>query len=382
MPYINEFTVPDYYPDFACKCGECRHTCCGGWRITLGMEEYFRLLGAECPNELRKKLDVSLSVVDAHSALGRDAEHYAHLSHDYLGRCRLQREDGLCALQRECGEEALPIVCRRYPRAPRLSPFPECSTSGSCEKTLELLFSSDKPLAFIKKELTFAKDPRENDRDVLFAPDEHLSLQREAFAILEDRSKPFDERLRLLGARLCVNRSTCPPASTSPDGETTTLSPRKTLLGIFEMLARTSGFLRDLAEKVDRLLSDEKTGFADLLEKLREDFPALDVYLEKLYVNHLFYKGFPDAFVSVGDHLTAEFASLAVSFSLLVAILSADFADIPADAPRFERFIDLTASFFRVVEHSLFDECVSEYLCSVGYRRFGDISALFSFTEK
>ena len=388
LPYTGNFIVPDYYPDFTCKCGECRHTCCGGWRIPLGMDEYFRLLGAECPDELRKRLDVSLSVVDAHSALGRDAEHYAYLSHDFLGRCRLQREDGLCALQRECGEGALPEVCRRYPRAPRLSPFPECSTSGSGEKTLELLFSDERPLTFIKKELTFAKNPHENDREPIFSPEKHIALRTEAFALLRERSKPFDERLRALGARLCGKESTCPSSS---DGGTLSAgasletlssgSPRETLLGIFEMLARTSSFLQGLSEKVVRLLSEGQNSFSELLEGLREGFPALDVYLEKLYLNHLFYKSFPDAFVSVGDHLTAEFASLAASFSLLVVILAAEFSETSSGSPELERLIDLTASFFRVVEHSRFDECVSEYLFARGYRGSEKIAEIFSFTK-
>ena len=165
------------------------------------MEEYFRLLGLGCSEELRRRMDVSLRVVDAHSENGIDAGHYAVVSPGYDGRCRIQRADGLCALQRECGEGALPEVCRRYPRAPRVVPFAECSTSASCEKTLELLFESDAPVSFVRRELAFGGDPDVNDRERIYTPEEHMAIRAtRAFAVICDRTAAFPERMRRLGA--------------------------------------------------------------------------------------------------------------------------------------------------------------------------------------
>ena len=51
------YTVTDIYPEFKCKISSCRQTCCYGWEITLSMEEYFRLIGMNCPHALRHRLD-------------------------------------------------------------------------------------------------------------------------------------------------------------------------------------------------------------------------------------------------------------------------------------------------------------------------------------
>ena len=57
MPFTHAFLVPDIYPSFRCKGGSCRSTCCKGWGISVRMEEYFRLLGMDCPPEIRRRLD-------------------------------------------------------------------------------------------------------------------------------------------------------------------------------------------------------------------------------------------------------------------------------------------------------------------------------------
>ena len=92
MEITRTFLVPDYYPEFVCKCGECRACCCGcGWGIAVGMEEYFDLLGRDCSPELRDRLDTAFHLAD-----DRSPEHYAMVTPKYDGSCRLQREDGLC----------------------------------------------------------------------------------------------------------------------------------------------------------------------------------------------------------------------------------------------------------------------------------------------
>ena len=58
------YTVPDIYPEFRCKISSCRQTCCYGWEITLSMEEYFRLIGMNCPHALRHRLDGTVYILD------------------------------------------------------------------------------------------------------------------------------------------------------------------------------------------------------------------------------------------------------------------------------------------------------------------------------
>ena len=129
----------DYYDKFKCKCGDCRSVCCGGWGITVSDEEYFRLIGLDCPAELRYILDCALAVVDDPCP-----ERYAMMKPSYTGKCRLINEEGLCSLQIACGEEVLPAVCRMYPRSLTEN---HAGCSASCERVVEMLMRVE-PLSF------------------------------------------------------------------------------------------------------------------------------------------------------------------------------------------------------------------------------------------
>ena len=99
MAEKQNMTVPEYYPKFQCKCGSCRSCCCAGWGVSISRDDYFRLESVQCSASLRRRLDRAFFLLpDA------TPERYAGLSHDWSGRCWLQREDGFCALQRTCGE--------------------------------------------------------------------------------------------------------------------------------------------------------------------------------------------------------------------------------------------------------------------------------------
>ena len=108
------FLVPDYYEDFRCKGGACRRTCCDGWGISVTQAEYFRLLGMDCPPDLRRRIDVAFHAPETPSP-----ERFRLITPTWQGDCPMRAPDGLCALQCTCGEEALPAICRLYPRAPR-----------------------------------------------------------------------------------------------------------------------------------------------------------------------------------------------------------------------------------------------------------------------
>ena len=59
-----EYLVPDYFTDFECKIGACRHVCCNGWPISISMKDYFRLIGMQCNDDLRHRIDVSLHICE------------------------------------------------------------------------------------------------------------------------------------------------------------------------------------------------------------------------------------------------------------------------------------------------------------------------------
>lgn len=358
MPYTRYFLVPDYYTKFACKCGDCRSTCCSGWGITVSMEEYFSLLGRDCSPELRRRLDTAF-----HLAEQRSPEHYAMVTPRFDGHCRLQADDGYCMLQRECGEDAIPAVCRYYPRAPRLFPFPECCTSASCELTLELLFSDSKPVEYVPVELTFKlPEPPESD----FPADRYISIRLEAFALLGDRSRRFSERVRRLVYRLFELDGQS--ASKGSDAE-----PGVPLvLEFLSDLERTSENLKILMPEVR-----EYYGSHSGSEALGKYVAGLDVKLEKLFVNHLFYKSFPNSFKSAENHLCEEAMALcmAVACTRLIAAARLDSrTEIPAVSET--DFVDIVAQIFRVIEHSRFDECAVRFLRQKGMTSPDKLAAL------
>ena len=87
------FLVPDYYPRFRCKGPDCRRPCCGGWPISISMEEYFRLLSVECSPALRRRLDSAFRLADS-----PDADRYAQICPNYVGDCPMHLGNGLCGL--------------------------------------------------------------------------------------------------------------------------------------------------------------------------------------------------------------------------------------------------------------------------------------------
>ena len=110
MKQTNDFLIPDYFPDFHCKMGDCRAACCQGWPISISMENYFSLLGMDCPPDLRSRLDVGLRMVEHPTK-----DEYARFNPRWDGNCPMRMEDGRCSLHAEIGEDSLPEVCRLYP---------------------------------------------------------------------------------------------------------------------------------------------------------------------------------------------------------------------------------------------------------------------------
>lgn len=344
MSYTQYFLVPDYYNDFSCKCGECRSTCCGGWGIPISMEEYFNLVGRECSPELRYRLDTAF-----HLAQNRSPDHYAMVTPRFDGGCRLQADSGLCMLQRECGEDAIPTVCRYYPRAPRLTPLPECCTSASCEKTLELLFANDRPLEFRSTELTFnLPKPAPSD----FPTDKYISTRLEAFAILEDRTTDFSARVLHLTKALYNKEEFCPQTDKKIDFLSLTLE-------FLSDLERTSLTLKPLLPEIIEYYS-AKTDSSELCEAVEN----LNVKFEKLFVNHLFYKSFPNSFVSRQNHLSEEVMALCMAVAVTKLSAAAYLSNRHSSDKSVNQthFVDIVAQIFRVIEHSRFDECAVAFL--------------------
>ena len=320
MPYSHTFFVPDYYSAFACKCGDCRSTCCRGWGISLSMDDYFHVTGIDCSPELRRRLDIAFRPADP----APTPERYMMISHNWLGLCPLQRDDGYCALHRECGEGAIPTICRRYPRCIRIAPIHECCTSGSCECTLELLFASDAPFGFRDVELEFIDEEFDAHPAARIPAEEYREIRAKTFELLADRSRTLEARLAAIAELL---------GTTLPEVNDAAAE------ALFARFARTSSALQELETE----FTDARFDPASV--------PEMDVYLEKLLANHIFYKGFPHSFADSKprDEMAALSAALALTRYTASRYLGESGWSL-------ERFVDCTAKLFRMIEHSRFDE--------------------------
>ncbi len=339
MSYRHTFTYPEYYPEFACKCGDCRATCCHGWGIALSQDEYFRVMGTDCSPELRRRLDVAFRPATNPAPT---EERYALISYNWLGMCPIQNEEGLCMLHRECGEGAIPEICRRYPRCVRVLPTHECCTSNACEATLELLWRDTKPLSFASGEQEIFDEHFDAPAAAALDESEYTKVRRTAFDVISHRELSIDGRIEklahILGAKLPYY-----------------IMPFERITLLFEKLCRTSDSLAELSDDCTAYYADGSgiARFVDSDEKKRE------AYTEKLLANHLFYKAFPRSFV--GSDASQELAALIAVRALHRYVYEAYLA-VHGDS--FENFVDVTAKLFRMVEHSRFDEVASRFVLS------------------
>jgi len=326
------FFVPDYYKNFHCKGGACRHSCCGDWNIAISMEEYFRLLGMECTPELRRRLDSALYQAD-----DRDEEHYANICPNYVGDCPMHREDGLCGLQWEGGEEVLPDVCRQFPRSVTVFGRPICVCSSACEHTVELLTADDAPVTV--EEALLPSYLLCHGRAVEHTP-EREATARACIRIAEDRSMPLSRRIDRIAAYL---------HGESMDRAADSLS-QDTVFLIQQALARHYAEHSRAAGAYCRVALDTLPCAADFvrgLDALERRFPSLWIWMEKLLVNYMLQECFP--YTGRDRELKDEGLALCAVYAFCLFLL------VGNPVPDREAFIDLAASAFRLIAHTAFD---------------------------
>ena len=326
--------VPDYFEQFRCKCGDCRHPCCDGWGISVKKQEYYSLLGLECSIRLRHKLDDAFVRED----LPTD-EAFASIRPNYLEVCPMLDEDGLCLLQKEKGETVLPVVCRVYPRSIKdFGAFHEMCMSCSCEETVEVLMQSEAPLTLHETELEL---PFEGLR--LYAPDPKKDALRHAvIGLMSDGSRPLVGRLEEIGD-LC-----CPPERYPSGSRTEALLSLRSFLGA---LCRRSDGIRAYGEKALAYLGDGEgetmlARFDEAEAHLYALLPKVEAYAGRFISNHLLYEGFPYVFdCDDPDTAFAGFCTAVALLKLMVVCAMAGKSDLST-------FVDVFAFANRFIEHS------------------------------
>ena len=324
------YVAPDYFDRFACKCGACRNSCCEGWGISVSLEEYFRLIGMDCSPELHRRLESAF-----HTAPSPSPERYALISPNWLGRCPLHGEDGLCMLQKECGEEALPAVCRAFPRSLRAGARGGTWVcSAACEAVTELLMEEEGPLRFVLWQA---------EGDSPFPEEEQLfGLRMACILALQDRSTPLSSRVARV-ASLAADR---------PEAEARALpETEEGLFAVTElvgMLSEDSAALRRVGE--DAMTRYRGEGALARYRRDRERFEAMfpdwERMFENLLVNHLFYAHLP--FDPAGMEGSRQASGLAGVYALMRVVP----VGYMAGREGLCALADALSGLFRLVDHT------------------------------
>lgn len=198
---IQSALIPVFYRNFRCLAQDCRDSCCVGWKITFDKKDYLRLRRLEAPAGLRARLEqgVRREKKGSHDGVLYGKFDLAANS----GRCPFLDPDGLCAIQRACGGDALPLVCRTYPRKEGYTAAAkEYALSPSCEGVLQQLWDLPEGITFVEEPL-----PKSEWRRMTIAPDENLvlfftPLRGMWIDILQNRALSLTGRFLYLGAVL------------------------------------------------------------------------------------------------------------------------------------------------------------------------------------
>lgn len=171
--------APDYYENFKCIAGKCKHNCCIGWEIdidefTLG---YYSSVDGELGERLKK-----------HISHEGDVPHFCLSENE---RCPFLNEKNLCDIISTLGEDALCDICADHPRFRNyFSDREEIGLGLCCESAGQLILGNKE-----KTNLVCIYDDGENES---LTPEEEevLRIREELFSAVQNREKTIDERVQ------------------------------------------------------------------------------------------------------------------------------------------------------------------------------------------
>ena len=166
---MSHFT-PDYYNDFQCIAGSCRHSCCIGWEIDVDPDKL--CFYASVPGPFGDLLRANISHDETpHFILGEGE------------RCPFLNRENLCDIILTLGEDHICEICSEHPRFHNhLSDRTESGLGLCCEAAGQLILSKSDTVQLIS-------DGPETE------PDDLTTLRDEAMALLQDRSCTIPDRL-------------------------------------------------------------------------------------------------------------------------------------------------------------------------------------------
>ena len=184
-----KYIFPDYYKEFQCSKGLCRHNCCIGWEIDIDDDtaEYYKTIPGKFGQRLMQNIDFG--------------EECACFILGEKERCPFLNEKGLCDIIINLGEKALSQVCDDHPRFRNFyESRTEIGLGLCCEAAAKLVLEKETKTKIIE----IGDDGEEFDFPAEEA--EFFETRQKVFDILQKREIPMEERieeaLSLCGAKL------------------------------------------------------------------------------------------------------------------------------------------------------------------------------------
>ena len=169
--------VPDYYNEFSCHAGDCKHNCCIGWEVDIDAEtlEYYNTVEGDFGKRLKGSISYN--------------EETAYFSMDDCGRCPFLNENGLCDIMMNLGFDKVSQICDDHPRFRNFySDRTEIGLGMSCEAVAKLILSHKDRFRLICTE---------GDDELLWSEEEDfLAMRDDIFSILQNRERPVKDRVK------------------------------------------------------------------------------------------------------------------------------------------------------------------------------------------
>lgn len=176
--------IPDYYEEFRCIAGDCKHSCCCSWEIDIDEDtyQYYRTVEGAFGDKLRENIKTG-------------KRNFFKMKH---GKCPFLRKDQLCEVFTQLGEEALCEVCTEYPRfVTDYGMIRERALCLSCEEVGRILFSKKDPVTIKEFVQPGDLDMEQTDRETKEQEKRNdIVRARDAcIEMIQDRTLPLKERV-------------------------------------------------------------------------------------------------------------------------------------------------------------------------------------------
>lgn len=165
---------PEYYDEFHCTAGDCRHTCCRGWEIDIDETTlaYYQALPGQLGDRLRRAI-----------VIGADGTAQFRLRSDES--CPFLNENNLCDLIPSLGEAHLCQICTDHPRFRNFfSERTEIGLGLCCEAAARLILTRKEKTRFVE----------EGDETLLPEEEDIIYLRARLIELMQDRDKPIQAR--------------------------------------------------------------------------------------------------------------------------------------------------------------------------------------------